>query len=121
MQYVRMLTNSIVAGALVGAYITLLVLQLNPAVTLRSFSVVPLVLTWWIFYGIHASVFFYGLFVIRQVLAAEWRAPGWISLRLLAEFATLAISAAAIVTWLNLRGFGAVLGPEAAARMTSGA
>src|SRR5438552_5568152 len=121
MQYVRMLTNSIVAGALVGAYVTLLVLQLNPAVTLRSLSVVRLVLTWWTFYGIHASVFFYILFVIRELLAAEGRAPGWISLRVLAEFATLAVSLAVVVTWLNLQGFRAVIGPDAAARMTSGA
>ena len=121
MQYVRMLTNSIVAGALVGAYVTLLVLQLNPAVPLRSLNVVPLILTWWVFYGIHATVFFYGLFVIRQLMAAEPRAPAWVSLRLLAEFATLAVSIAAVVTWLNLRGFRAVLGPDAAARLTSGA
>ena len=69
MQYVRMLTNSFVAGALVGAYVTLLVLQLNPAVPLHSLAAVPLVLTWWVFYGIHASVFFYVLFVIRQLMA----------------------------------------------------
>jgi hypothetical protein len=45
-----MLTNSIVAGALVGAYVTLLVLQLNPAVPLNSLGVVRLVMTWWVFY-----------------------------------------------------------------------
>jgi hypothetical protein len=121
MQYVRMLTNSIVAGALVGAYVTLLVLQLNPAVSLRSLAVVPVVLTWSMFYGIHASVFFYVLFVVRQLFAAETRRPGWISLRMLAEFATIAVSLSAAVTWLNLRGFRAVLGPEAAVRMASGA
>jgi magnesium-transporting ATPase (P-type) len=121
MQYVRMLTNSIVAGALVGAYVTLLVLQLNPSVPLRSLAVVPLVMTWWLFYGIHASVFFYALFVIRQLMATDARAPGWISLRLLAEFATFAVSLAVLVTWLNLRGFRAVLSPDAAARATSGA
>jgi hypothetical protein len=79
MQYVRMLTNSIVAGALVGAYVTLLVLQLNPAVPLNSFAVVRLVATWWVFYGIHAVVFFYGLSVIRQLIAADVRLPGWVS------------------------------------------
>ena len=121
MQYVRMLTNSIVAGALVGAYVTLLLLQLNPSVPLRSLAVVPLVMTWWLFYGIHASVFFYALFVIRQLMATEARAPGWISLRLLAEFAAFAVSLAVLVTWLNLRGFRAVLSPDAAARATSGA
>ena len=73
MQYVRMLTNSIVAAALVGAYVTLLVLQVNPAIPLDSLGVVRLVATWWVFYGIHATVFFYVLIVIRQLIAAEVR------------------------------------------------
>ena len=42
MQYVRMLTNSLIAGALVGAYAALLVLQLNPRVQLDSTAVVGL-------------------------------------------------------------------------------
>src|SRR5258706_2465707 len=121
MQYVRMLTNSIIAGALVGAYVTLLVLQLNPAVTLNSAAVVRLIATWWVFYGIHGAVCFYVLCVIRQLIAADVRLPGWVSLRLLAEFAAVAASLAAIVTWLNLRGCGVVLGPDWTARMTSGA
>jgi hypothetical protein len=116
-----MLTNSLVGGALIGAYVTLLVLQLNPGLRLDSAAVAPVVLTWWLFYGLHATVFFYVLIVFRQLLAVEVRSPGWISLRLLAAFGTLAISMAAGVTWLNLRGFRSVLGPDAAARMTSGA
>src|SRR5438477_13144329 len=117
MQYVRMLTNSIVAGALVGAYVAVLILQLNPALPLNSEAVIRLVATWWAFYGIHAAVFFYVLCVIRQLVVGESRVPGWVSLRVLAEFAAIAVSVAAMVTWLNLRGFGAVLGPAAAARV----
>jgi hypothetical protein len=121
MQYLRMLTNAILGGALVGAYVTLLVLQLNPGVQLNSLTVVPLVLTWWVFYGIHASVFFYVLIVIRQLLSVEMISPGWISLRLLAAFGTIAVSLSAVVTWLNLRDFRSVLGPDPAGRLTSGA
>ncbi len=121
MQYLRMLTNSIIGGALVGAYVTVLVLQLNPNLQLNSVSIVPLVLTWWTFYGVHAAVFFYALIVLHQLLAAEVRSPGWISLRLLAAFGTLAVCLSAVVTWLNLSGFRAVLGPDAASRMTEGA
>jgi predicted AlkP superfamily phosphohydrolase/phosphomutase len=121
MQYLRMLTNSLIAGALVGAYITLLVLQLNPMVQLNSMPVARLMLTWAAFYGIHATAFFYGLIVIRQLLAVEVRSPGWISLRLLAAFGTIAVSMSAVMTWLNLHGFRSVLGPEAASRMTDGA
>jgi hypothetical protein len=120
-QYLRMLTNSIIGGLLVGAYVTILVLQLNPNVQLNSFSVVPLVLTPWTFYALHGAVFFYALNVLRQLLSVEVRSPGWISLRLLAVFGTLAVCLSAIVTWLNLRGFRSVLGPEAANRMAEGA
>jgi hypothetical protein len=121
MQYLRMLTNSLIAGALVGAYVALLVLQLNPMIQLNSMAVARLTLTWAAFYGVHAAAFFYGLIVIRQLLAVEVRSPGWISLRLLAAFATIAVSMSALVTWLNLHGFRSVLGPDAASRMTDGA
>ncbi len=121
MQYVRMLTNSMLAGALVGAYVALLVLQLNPTVQLNSMAVARLVLTWLAFYGVHATAFFYGLIVLRQLLAVEVRSPGWVSLRLLAAFGTIAVSMSAVVTWLNLYGFRPVLGPDAASRLTDGA
>ena len=121
MQYLRMLTNAILGGALAGAYVTLLVLQLNPGIQLDSLAVSRLLLTWWAFYGFHAAVFFYVLIVIRQLIAVEVRSPGWMSLRLLAEFGTFGVSLATLATWLNLRGFRSVLGPDVATRMTSGA
>ncbi len=121
MQYLRMLTNSLIAGALVGAYVALLVLQLNPMVRLDSMAAARLVMTWAAFYGIHAAAFFYGLIVFRQLIAVEVRSPGWISLRLLAALGTIAVSMSALVTWLNLDGFRSVLGPAAAERMTGGA
>lgn len=121
MQYLRMLTNSLVAGALVGAYVALLVLQLNPMVQLGSMAVARLTLTWAAFYGVHAAAFFYALIVLRQLFAVEVRPPGWISLRLLAAFGTIAVLMSAVVTWLNLDGFRSVLGPDAAARMGNGA
>src|SRR5919106_1454584 len=119
MQYLRMLTNSLIAGALVGAYVALLVLQLNPMVRLDSVAAARLMLTWAAFYGLHAAAFFYALTVLRQLLAVEIRSPGWISLRLIATFATIAVSMSALLTWLNLHGFRSVLGPDAAARMTN--
>jgi hypothetical protein len=120
MQYVRMLTNALVAGALVGAYVVLLVLQLNPMVQLQSLAVARLMLIWWAFYSLHAAVFFYGLIVLRQLLAVEVRPPAWVSLREQAAFGTVAIVASAIVTWLNLHSFRAVLGPESGDRMAAG-
>ncbi len=73
----------------------LLVLQLNPMVRLNSMAVARLMLTWAAFYGVHAAAFFYGLIVLRQLLAVEVRPPGWISLRLLAAFGTIAVSMSA--------------------------
>jgi hypothetical protein len=121
MHYLRMLTNSLVAGALVGAYVALLVLQLNPLVRLDSIASARLILTWAAFYGVHAAAFFYSLIVVRQLLSVEVRTPGWISLRILAAFATIAATMSAVVTWLNLDGFRSVLGSDAASRMTDGA
>jgi Type I phosphodiesterase / nucleotide pyrophosphatase len=121
MQYLRMLTNSLIAGALVGAYVALLVLQLNPMVRLDSMAVARLMMTWAAFYGIHAAAFFYALIVLRQLIAVEVRSPGWVSLRLLAAFGTIAVSMSAVITWLNLDGFRSVIGPAAAERMTDGA
>ena len=111
MQYLRMLTNALLGGALVGAYVTLLVLQLNPGIQLHAEGVTRLLLTWWAFYGIHAAVFFYVLIVIRQLIAVEVRSPGWMSLRILAGFGTFSLSLAVVVTWLNLQGFRSVIGP----------
>ena len=88
MQYLRMLTNSLVGGALVGAYVALLVLQLNPMVRLDSVAAARLMLTWAAFYGVHAAAFFYALTVVRQLLAVEIHSPGWISLRLITTFAS---------------------------------
>src|SRR2546423_13552112 len=121
MHYLRMLTNALIGGALVGAYVTLLVLQLNPSLILPSLGAVRVMAMWWAFYGFNGAVVFYMLLVLRQLFASEVRSPGWLSLRLLAQFGTFALAMAAVVTWFNLRGFGIVLGPEAARRMTSGA
>jgi hypothetical protein len=121
MQFLRMLTNAVIGGALLAAYLTLLVLQLNPALDLRSPGIAPLLLTWWIFYGVHATAGFYAVIVVRQLLAVEVRSPGWISFRLLAWLGTGAASAGAAVMWMNVRGFAAVLEPASAERMIAGA
>ena len=117
MQYLRMLTNSLLAGALVAApTVALLVLQLNPDGSARlAGRSRALVLTWLAFYGVHATAFFYGSSCLRQLLAVEVRSPGWISLRLLAWFwHARGRRLSAVVTWLNLYGFRPVLDPDAA-------
>ena len=71
MRYLRMLTNSLVGGVLLGAVRDAAGAAAQPGrVPLDSGSVQPL-LTWWIYYGIHATVFFYVLIVMRQLFAAS--------------------------------------------------
>jgi predicted AlkP superfamily phosphohydrolase/phosphomutase len=119
MQYLRMFTNALMAGALLGAYVVLLVLQLNPMVQLTSGASARLTLTWWAFYCVHATALFYGLIVVRQMLAMEVRTPAWLSLRMIAPFGAVGAALSALIMWLNLDGFRTVLGPEASSRMTT--
>ena len=121
MRYLRMLANSVIAGAVAAAYLALLVLQLNPLLSLRASS------TWWLAatilagYGIHLAAISYAIIVCRQLLTTESLSPGWISVQLLASLCAGASTAAAVLMWLNLRGFRVALDDDAARRMTLGA
>ncbi|MBA2303419.1 MAG: alkaline phosphatase family protein [Acidobacteria bacterium] len=121
MRFLRMLTNSLLAGALGAAYLTILVLQLNPAVPLLSAT------PWWWFvtlgllYGVHFAVAFYVVLMAREFFAMGMLSPGWISVRLLAWLGAVMSAAAAALMWLNLRGFAPAIGEVAAWRMTAGA
>ena len=121
MRFLRMLTNAVIAGALGAAYLTVVVLQLNPEVPLLSSTVWRWFATLAIVYGVHLAVIFYVLMVAREFFSLDVLSPGWVSVRVLAWLAAGVASAAAILMWLNVRGFGAALGPIAARRMTVGA
>ena len=116
-----MLTNSVIAGALGAAYLTVLVLQLNPQVPLASAT------TWrWFamlaaFYGVHLAVLFYVLMVTREFFSLDVLSPAWVSVRVLAWLAAGVSSIAALLMWLNVRGFALALDEVAARRMTVGA
>jgi hypothetical protein len=121
MRFLRMLSNSAIAGAVAAAYLALLVLQLNPLLSLQAPS------TWWLVttmlagYGINLAALFYAIIVVRQLLTTESLSPGWFSVQLLASLCAGASTAAAVLMWLNLRGFRVTLDDEAAQRMTFGA
>ena len=121
MRYLRMLTNAVVGGLIVAAYLTVLVLHLNPALALHSKGAIPLFATMALFYGVHAAAFVYGLIVIWQILAAEVLSPGWLSVRLLAWILAGASILGAALMWTNLVGFEAALDPPAVQRMTAAA
>ncbi|HQZ39154.1 MAG TPA: alkaline phosphatase family protein [Vicinamibacterales bacterium] len=120
-RYLRMLSNSVIAGGLAAGYLTVLVLQLNPHYPIDPGTIVPLALTLGAAYGINLTVAFYALIVFRQILAVEVLSPGWVSVRLLSWLLTIAATGGAAVMWLNLRGFSPVLDVETARRMAAGA
>jgi predicted AlkP superfamily phosphohydrolase/phosphomutase len=121
MRFLRMLTNSVIAGLLGAAYLTVLVLQLNPQVPLASAT------TWRWFamlaasYGVHLAVLFYVLMVTREFFSLDVLSPAWVSVRVLAWLAAGVSSVAAVLMWLNVRGFAAALDAVTARRMTAGA
>jgi Type I phosphodiesterase / nucleotide pyrophosphatase len=121
MRYLRMLTNSVVGGLIVAAYLTVLVLHLNPALGLDPKGAVPLFVTMALFYGVHAAALFYVLIVVWQVLAVEVLSPGWLSVRLLGWILAGASTLGAALMWTNLVGFEAALDPPGAQRMTAAA
>lgn len=116
-----MLTNSLLAGAFGAAYLTIIVLQLNPHVPLLSAT------PWWWFltlgtlYGVHLAVVLYVVIVAREFFTMDVLSPGWVSVRLLAWLGALLSGVAAVLMWLNVRGFPAALGEPATWRMTAGA
>ena len=120
-RFLRMGTNSLLAGALGAAYLTVLVLQLNPHVPLLSQTAWRWFATLGIFYGLHLAVAFYVLLVIREFLSMDALSPGWASVRVLAWLSAAGAAVAALLMWLNASGFQAVLGDLAARRMLVGA
>lgn len=121
MRFLRMLTNSLLAGALGAAYLTVLVLQLNPQVPLASATTWRWFATLELLYGLHLAVTFYVVMMVREFFSLDVLSPGWASVRVLAWMAAAAAAVAAALMWLNVRGFGAALTEAAAWRMTSGA
>jgi predicted AlkP superfamily phosphohydrolase/phosphomutase len=122
MRFLRMLTNSLLAGALGATYLTVLVLQLNPQIPLVSGTTWRWFLTLGLLYGVHLAVTFYVVIVVHEFFALRVLSPGWASVRVLAWMAASAAAVAAALMWLNVRGFkNAALTEEAAWRMTAGA
>src|ERR671913_55707 len=121
MRFLRMLTNALLAGAFGAAYLTIIVLQLNPEVPLLSAT------PWWWFltlgmlYGVHFAVVFYVILVAREFVAMDPFSPGWVSVRLLAWLGAALSAGAAVLMWFNVRGLALALGELAAWRMTAGA
>ena len=121
MRYLRMLSNSVIAAGLASGFLTALVLQLNPSISIDPATLLPLAFIFGVAYGSNLTVAFYSLIVLRQILEVEVLSPGWLSVRLLSWLCTIAAGGAAALMWLNLRGFGDVLDQVTRDRMFIGA
>ena len=116
-----MLTNSLLAGALGAAYLTILILQLNPQIPLVSNTTGRWFATLALSYGVHLAVLFYLVVVLREFFALRVLSPGWASVRILAWMGAASAAVASALMWLNVRGFYTSLTEDATRRMTAGA
>jgi predicted AlkP superfamily phosphohydrolase/phosphomutase len=116
-----MLTNSLLAGALGAAYLTILILQLNPQIPLVSNTTWRWFATLALSYGLHLAVIFYLVMVLREFFALRVLSPGWASVRVLAWMGAASAAVASTLMWLNVRGFYTSLTEDATRRMTAGA
>jgi predicted AlkP superfamily phosphohydrolase/phosphomutase len=121
MRYLRMFVNSALGGALGAAFITILVLQLNPHLPLDWFTVAPLFARMALFYAVHLAVGFYAALVVWQLFGNRIASPGWISLRLMSWLGTFVVSAAAGLMWFNLSSFQIVLEEDSVRRLAAAA
>jgi hypothetical protein len=116
-RYLRVLTNSAIAGVLLSAYLVVATLHLNPAFPLALNDIAPLALAMGLAYGANALVIFYALVVLRQVAAVQVLSPGWLSVRVLAWMGTMSAAVGATVLWMNAADFAPFLSPESGRRM----
>ena len=121
MRFLRMFSNAVLAAGVGAIYLSILFLQLNPGVPLYPLNLVSLAVTLALFYGIHLVVGFYALIVLRQMIGSERLSPGWVSLRLQAWLLTADAAGVAVLMWMNLRSYSAMLSLDTSRRMAAGA
>ena len=121
MRFLRLFTNSLLGGALGAAYLTILLLQLNPQVPLASQTVWRWYVTLGACYGTHLALLFYVTMLVREFFSVQIFSPGWISVRLLAWLSAAAAAVAATLMWLNLHAFPTLFDEAAARRFAFGA
>jgi predicted AlkP superfamily phosphohydrolase/phosphomutase len=121
MRFLRLFTNSLLAGGLGAAYLTILLLQLNPQVPLVSRTVWRWYASLGLVYGVHLAILFYVTMLLRELVSVDIFSPGWISVRLLAWLSAAAAAVAATLMWLNLNGFPTLFDEAASRRFAFGA
>lgn len=120
MRYLRMLSNSLVVGALASAYVLVLILQLNPTLPLNPLKLIPLAATIGVFYAVHLTAIAYGALVVRQLFGRELFSPAWISVGVIAGLGAVAAGVGAALMWANARTFAIVLEPATVGALVEG-
>lgn len=121
MRYLRMLTNALAGGVLIALYLGILVLQLNPQVSIVSSTAGGWFLALLAMYGPYATVLIVLAILGGEAIISRPLHPGWLSVRILAWLSAASSAAAAILTWANLQGMRSMLSAAAADRMREGA
>ena len=121
MRYLRMLTNAAAGGLLGTAYLTVLVVQLNPQMPLEPAGIGQVAAVILLSYGAGLTVLFYAFILLRQLVTADSLSPGWLSLRVLPWLAAGVAAGAAGLMWMNQRVMQAAVDPAAAGVMATGA
>lgn len=115
-----MLSNSLVAGVVATCYVVVLVLQLNPALSLSPAKLAPLVETVGFFYAVNLTVIFYVMMVAGQLLSREPFSPAWVSVSVLAWLGAAAAAGGAALMWTNVQTFALVLEPVTVQHLIAG-
>jgi hypothetical protein len=121
MRYLRLLSNALVAGLMGAAYLTIVVLQLNPQVPLFSREAYEWFLALSTLYGLHVAVTCYLLMLLLELFGIGATGPAWVSVRLQAWISATLCTGAAVLMWLNLRVLALTIGDRAAQNMAAGA
>lgn len=116
-----MFTNAVVVGLLGSAYVTALVLELNPQVPIASMTALHWAGAVMGFYGVLITALVWLLLFIRDVVLMMPTRAGWLSVRVLAWISAVFTGLMSWIMWANLRGFRAVLDDAAAERFQRGA
>jgi len=121
MRYLRMFTNALAGGALIALYLDVLVLQLNPHVSVVGATALGWLGALLAMYGPYATALILLTILGGEALAARPLHPGWLSVRILAWLSAVSAATAAVLTWANLQGMRSMLSVQAADRMSQGA
>ena len=121
MRYLRMFTNALAGGVLTALYLGVLVLQLNPQVSIASATALGWFGALLAMYGPYVTVLITLAILGGEAIVSRPLYPGWLSVRILAWLSAASSATAAALTWANLEGMRSVLSVEAATRMREGA